>query len=161
MALRRDGASDPSASVSGASCELCATGSSAVLSSGASRRSSTTRVAHHAAAAAWQTLLLPGREHRRALEVDDLGRRRISSAMRTRLTGQLGAPRLEVQAAGAQAVGLLAHCAQPRVLGAAVAASGHRERVGPARLVLAQRGGGLLELGAKLIHPVMVIDAPA
>jgi hypothetical protein len=108
-----------------------------------------------------QTLLLPGREHRRALEVDDLGRRRTSSSMRTRLTGQLGDPRLEVQAAGAQAVGLLAHCAQPRVLGAAVAASGHRERVGPARLVLAQRGGGLLELGAKLIHPVMVIDAPA
>ena len=67
----------------------------------------------------------------------------------------------EVAAAGAQPIDLVAHGAQRRVLGAAVAAAGHRVGVGPAGQVLAQRGGGLLELGAQVLHPPMVVGAPA
>jgi hypothetical protein len=68
---------------------------------------------------------------------------------------------LEVAAARSQPIDLVAHGTQSRVLGAAVAPTGHREGIRPAGEVLAQRGGGLLELGAQVIHAPMVVGAPA
>ena len=67
----------------------------------------------------------------------------------------------EVAASGAQAIDLVAHGAQRRVLGAAVAAAGHRVGVRPTGEVLPQSGSGHLELGAEVLHRPMVVGAPA
>jgi hypothetical protein len=108
-------------------------------------------------------LLVPGQEHRRALEIGDQACRQLvrgDEAYRAR-SGQFGDAGLEVAAAGAQPIDLVAYGTQRRVLGAAVATAGHREGVGPARQVLAQRGGGLLELGTKLLRHPIRISRPA
>src|SRR5512132_132457 len=79
-------------------------------------------------------------------------------ATRSRMLGDAG---LEVAAARAEPIDLVAHSAQRGVVRAAVAAAGHRVRVRPARQMLAQRGGGLLELGAEILHLSMIIGTPA
>jgi hypothetical protein len=67
----------------------------------------------------------------------------------------------EVAAAGAQPIDLVTHGAQGRMLGAPVAAAGHRVGIRPAGQVLAQRGGGRFELGAEILHRPMMVGAPA
>ena len=73
----------------------------------------------------------------------------------------LGDAGLEVAAARAEPIDLVAHSAQRGVVRAAVAAAGHREGVRPAGEVLAQRRGGLLQLGTQMFHAPMVVGAPA
>lgn len=73
----------------------------------------------------------------------------------------LGDAGLEVEAALAQAIDVIAHGAQRGVLGAAVATAGHREGIRPAGEVLAQRGADRLELFTQVLHAPMVVGAPA
>ena len=62
-----------------------------------------------------------------------------------------GDPAPEIAAAGAQAIDLVAHGAQRGVLGASVAATGHRVGVLPAGQMLAQSRGGGLQFGAQIV----------
>jgi hypothetical protein len=107
-------------------------------------------------------LLVRRQQHHRALEIGDLGQTFQQlvhdEATRSRMLGDAG---LEVAAARAQPIDLVAHSTQRGVVRASVAAAGHRVRVRPARQMLAQRGGGLLELGAEILHSSMMIGAPA
>ena len=73
----------------------------------------------------------------------------------------LGDEGLEVAATSAQPIYLIAHGAERRVLGATVAAAGHRIGVRPAGQVLAQRGGRRIELGAEVLHRPMMVGVPA
>src|SRR3954447_21928256 len=88
-------------------------------------------------------------------------RTRPRSTRRRNALAVLGDASAEVAAPGAQPIDLVAHRAQRRMLGAAVAAAGHRVGVGPARQVLAPCGGGRPELGMEMLHRAMVVSAPA